>query len=319
MSRLIILHPTDMVGSELRETLEQHRQSWQDLRLVSTLPEEIGTIADVRGDATFVQPLESDTFDNVDAVFFCGPMRQNRAALDALPPAATAILLSPDAGPDDGQPIVATINPHRIDPLRPIVSPNPGAIALAHLLHPLAAFGLSRATATLLRPISAFGSEALDEMLAQTRSLLNFSSRPGGILPTQMAFNFLPTIDGIDANLPRLVTTLLDRDLDLTVSTLQAGVFHSYAIHLCVELGDDPGPEAVRETLGDHISNELSEDPELLGPIDAAGQSKVLIGPVQGAGRPGAYWIWAVMDNLTCGGASNAMRIFEAVQRQHVH
>ena len=53
-------------------------------------------------------------------------------------------------------------------------------------------------------------------------------------------------------------------------------------------------------------------------PIDAAAREEVVLGAVDRSDS-GGYWIWAVMDNLTCGGASNAMRIFEAVQSQHVH
>ncbi len=52
----------------------------------------------------------------------------------------------------------------------------------------------------------------------------------------------------------------------------------------------------------------------LAGPIAAAGSNRVLLGPVAAAdGRPGRYWLRAVMDNLTRGGAVNALEIAAAV------
>ena len=162
MSNLAILHPTNLVGNELRESLEQRRNLWHELRLFSTLAEEVGTVTEVRGEAAFIQPLEEGGLNEIDVAFFCGPIAHNRAALAELPPAATAIVLSPDAGPEDGQPIVAQVNAHAIDPLEPILSPHSGVVALAHLLRPLLLFRPMSASATLLQPVSIYGTEGLE-------------------------------------------------------------------------------------------------------------------------------------------------------------
>ena len=72
--------------------------------------------------------------------------------------------------------------------------------------------------------------------------------------------------------------------------------------------------ERYGEALAAHPLNDASPDPDLLGMIDAAGRDEVLLGPVEAvAGLPGTYRIWAVMDNLTCGAAVNAVHILEAV------
>ena len=48
------------------------------------------------------------------------------------------------------------------------------------------------------------------------------------------------------------------------------------------------------------------------GPVDAAAREEVVVGSVRpDAGAPGGYWIWAVMDNLTRGGALNAVEVAE--------
>jgi len=56
----------------------------------------------------------------------------------------------------------------------------------------------------------------------------------------------------------------------------------------------------------------VDEDP--LGPIDAAATDDVLLGHLRSE-SPGSYWLWSVMDNLTRGGASNAIAIAEALLR----
>jgi aspartate-semialdehyde dehydrogenase len=46
------------------------------------------------------------------------------------------------------------------------------------------------------------------------------------------------------------------------------------------------------------------------GPIDVAGRDEILVAPARSdPERPDAWWLWAVMDNLTLGGATNAARL----------
>lgn len=321
MSVLALIHPTDLLAVELRESLDRRRDLWRELRLLSTSEEEVGTLVEVRGAAAMVQGLEEDSLEGVDVVFFSGPIEPSRPLLRALPPAAIAVVLSPDAGPEDGQPLIAGVNLEAAEPGRPLLSPHPGAVALAHLLHPLGSFGPRRAVATLLEPVSTCGKAGLDEMLEQTRGILTFrGSPPAEILPAQLAFNVLPSVGAPTAHMAAHLRAVLQGDLEISIHVLKAGVFHSYGICLHVELAEDPGVEAVVEALAEHPMNDRSPDPELLGPIDAAARDEVLIGPVvPDPARPGAYQVWAVMDNLTCGGARNALAILEAVSAPMTH
>jgi len=113
------------------------------------------------------------------------------------------------------------------------------------------------------------------------------------------------------------VRTLLGRDLELSLEIVRAAVFHGFAVSLHVELEATPEPAELRATLGESPFVDLSLDPQELGPIDAASRDEVIVGPVRrDPRRAGVYWIWAVMDNLTCGGAANAIAILEAVGTQ---
>lgn len=321
MTRLALLHPSSLLGSEVRETLGRRRELWQEVRLLTDDEEEAGTLTDVAGAAAMVTALEAGDLDRVDVAFFCGGIEKSRPLIAALPASATPIILSPDAAPGDGEAVVAGVNLESARAGAPLVSPHPGAVLLAHLLHPLRDLRPARASATLLQPASALTRAALDEVFEQTRGILRFDPKASRqVFGTQVAFNAIPSPTSAEQLVPHLRAVLDPPPEELAVQVLQTGVFHSFGASLHVVLAEDPGPEEVRRALAKHPFNDLAVDPELLGMIDAAARDEVLVGPVEpDPGCGGAYWIWAVMDNLTCGGAGNAVRILEAILQPFVH
>ncbi|HZI63277.1 MAG TPA: Asd/ArgC dimerization domain-containing protein, partial [Thermoanaerobaculia bacterium] len=250
--------------------------------------------------------------EGVDLAFFCGDIEGNRPLLDRLPSETTAIVLSPDATRGDGVPVVAGINLDEATVGQVLISPHPGAVALAHLLFPLQPLGLESAVATLVQPVSMREEPALHELFEQTRRILSFSDQRPGMFGKQLAFNLLPAAAA--ANLTGELSGLVGGELELAVQVVQGGVFHGFALSVYTRFGGDPGLAAVREALRRHPHLELVRRPELLGPIDAAGKDAVLVGLIEPEPRrAGGYWLWAVMDNLTRGGALNALEIAAAV------
>lgn len=318
MTRLAVLHPSGLLGGELREALEGRGELWRELRLLTTRDDEAGTLTEVAGAAAMVTMLEPGDLERLDVAFFCGGIEESRPLIEALAPASTAIVLSPDAAPGDGRPVVAGVNLETACRGETILSPHPGAVFLAHLLHPLAEFGPRRPTATLLQPVSTHSRAALDELFEQTRGILRFEpDLPRTIFAAQLAFNVIPD-QASSEHLVAHLEAVLGGGVEAAVQVVQAGVFHGYGASLHVELAADPGLGPVREALAAHPANELAVDPEHLGVIDAAGRGEVLVGAVEPE-PAGGYWIWAVMDNLTCGGAGNAMKILETVLGPLVH
>lgn len=317
MTRIAILHPSNLLGRELRETLDRRQGLWQELLLLTTHKEEVGNLTEVRGAAAMVQSYTPEALAGIDLVFLCGPMAANRPVLEALPPGATAVILSPDAGGEEGRALVAEVN--LVDAYRGelLLNPHPAAIGLAQLLHPLGDLGLRSAAATVVLPTSMREQDALDELFDQTRAILTFADKkPQTIFGRQMAFNLVPAPeDGLQATaLAGLVGVILGDGPEISVQCLEAGIFHSLSISLHLRFAGDPGLEAVRAAFEDHPILELEDGDEAPGPIDVTGRDEVLIGRiVRDPQLPGAYWIWAVLDNLTRGGALNAVAILEKV------
>lgn len=317
MTRVAILSPATLLGREVRDLLEG-RGLADDLDLLSADEEEVGTVTESRGAATLVAAATAEALADADLVFACGPLEVDEPLVEARPEGATAILLSPSATVDHGQPVVAGVNPEAAAAGAVLLSPHPAAISLAHLLAPLGGLGLEGATATVVLPVSMIGDRGLEDLLEQTRDLLAMTGeqRPS-VFDRQLAFNLYPAPEA-GGGLAELVRAVLALPAPLAIHPLQGAVFHGVAVSLFVRFEEDPGLERVREALAgqEHVAmhDVDAEGGAPPGPTAAAAREEILVGSIHSAaGAPGGYWIWAVMDNLTRGGALNAVEIAERV------
>jgi aspartate-semialdehyde dehydrogenase len=256
---------------------------------------------------------EPERLQGVDVAFFCGAMADNRPLLAELPPETLAVVLSFDATVEDGLPVVAGVNTAAAGGSRVLLSPHPAAVLLAHLLHPLRGLAPEEAVATLIQPVSMRDDAGLEELFESTRQIIAMTRRsPTPVFGTQLSFNVLPTplpADPIAAQLHAVLAGAPAAALQI----LQGAVFHSVSASLYVRFAGHPSLQAVRKALSGHPYLELSDKPRHLGPIDAAASDKVLFGNARKDEAGGGFWLWAVMDNLTRGGALNAIEIAEAV------
>ena len=315
MTVLAVVEPNGLIGTELRQELRRHRELWSEVRLLSADTDpEVATLSELDG-AALVQPLSAEQLEGVDLAFFCDLDDDSAASWDLAAEGTTRILVSPETAPAAAAPIVAGVNAESASRGGLLLSPHPAVVLLALLLHPLRPLGLAEAAAWLVQPATMRGRRGLDELMEQTRSLLAFSDeRPSEVFGKQLTFNLLPT-DRPTAPLGEQVAALLGGGPTPTIELVQGAVFHSFSGSLLVGFDEDPGGEAIAAALAAHplIEAHDPEGPPSLGPIDAAGGSRVLLGPVSPAdGRPGQYWLRAVMDNLTRGGAANALEIAAA-------
>jgi len=319
MSVAALLDPTTLLGKELRELLG-HRPGWDEVRLLSTVEQAVGAIVEVGESAALVARYEPGGLAGVDVAFFCGDIAAARPILAELPPETTAVVLSTDATVEDGRPVVAGVN-HAANAAgiaggreRVLLSPHPAVILLAHLLHPLRGLGLEEAVATVIQPASMRGEPGIDELFQQARNILAMQpQRPSPVFGSQLAFNLLPVAAPADP-LAAELREVLAGEPPVSLQVVQGAVFHSLTASLYVRAAASPGVKAVRKALGQNPHLELTKRAGRLGPIDAAASDKVIVGDVhEETAPPKGLWLWAVMDNLTRGGALNAVEVAEAV------
>lgn len=307
MTAIAIVHPMNLLGKELRESLSRLPSLGADVRLLSGNEQEIGTLTEVAGAAALVTRYQPESLEGVTVAFFCGAMADNRPLLADLPAEARAILLSLDATVEDGHPVVAGVNTEAAGGHRVLLSPHPGVILLAHLLYALRALEPREAVATLIQPASMRDDAGIEELFEQTRQIVAMTGRTASpVFGAQLAFNLLPTPLAADPVAAQL-RTVLGEPGAVALQILQGAVFHSVSASLYVRAG--ASAQAIRKALAAHPHLEAADKPRLLGPTDAAASDKILFGNVRKDEAGGGFWLWAVMDNLTRGGALNAIEI----------
>ena len=319
MTTLAMFHPTHLVASELREVLDRRRELWQKMHLLSNREQEIGTLTEVRGEAAVVAAVDDSSFDGVDVAFFFGPAADYAPLLQNLPDTTTAVVVGQEPSYGDGLPVVSGLNLDQVSTTSTLLSPHPAVIAGALLLQRWATLKPVRWSATVLQPASVFGNDGLDELLEQTRAMLNFQTRDeDSPLPSDLAFNVFQNPDGVDGILGPLGTLMSDhlqQPCELSCQVLQTSVFHGFGIAMQVEFAQDPGEDALAQALEDHPSIDLDVPPHGFGPKQAVAQDKMMVG-TPNLIRPGVYSLWTSLDNLTVGGAANLMAILEALSPQ---
>jgi aspartate-semialdehyde dehydrogenase len=317
MTRIALFGTSTLLGEELKEGLSRRRDLWNDLRLLTFEPESMGKVADLDGAAALVSTIGPETLEGVDLVIVPGETAAGRDLAQEVPGDATVLVVAPDFPVAEGTPLVADVNLASGELLdgsldsRFLVSPHPAVIGLSLLLSPLVELDLRHASGLLMQPSSIKGQEGLDELLEQSRRILNFQPDPPmDVWGHQLAYNLLPAprpVTGLECDLSRV----LGAEVPAAIHVAQASVFHGCTLALQVELGK-------KVEIGD-LTATLAGAPHLtpteersLGPIDAAGRDDIQVAV---HGEAGSYWLWAVFDNLTRGGAVNAIAIVEALSK----
>ena len=311
MKTLGLLFPNSLVGREVRERLAERSDLCRELRLLTVDDEEVGAIAEFRG-AAMVQRLEQGSLDGVDVLVVAGWSPEVPAIVSTRPAGCRAVLMSP-ADDQGGLHVVDSINLDDAAGAELAVSPHPAAVHLALVAAPLVPAGLEELSATVLQPVSMLASGALEELLEQTRDLLSFRNVQATLsLPSQAAFNLFPTAPEPDLLQPTF-RQLWPHTPSLRARIVQAGVFHCLSASIELRFATPVAPDAIREALESHPHVTCWEDEdEPLSPVRGASFDDVLVSQLSPCpGRPEVLWAWTVMDNLTRGGAINALAIAE--------
>jgi aspartate-semialdehyde dehydrogenase len=226
--------------------------------------------------------------------------------------------------------IVAGVNDDILDAkeTRVVANPHPATIMLSHILNPVAGrFGIAKAIVFILQPASAFGVPGIDELASQSVSLLSGTPLTTDVFRQQLAFNVLshtepPGSDGFSPKERRLVAevrrVLRRPEFPLSLSVVQASLFHTYAIMSYLELEKDadiPGLQSLFQE-SPYLRQRASEDPCSVSCVSVTGQDDVFIGQIKKEDAfPRGFWLWSVADNLTRGSALNALDIARRLLR----
>lgn len=313
--RLGIVNPLTLVGTEIQTILRERAFPYAKLALLDATGKDAGALTEVDAEPAVVASVEQEGLDDLDLVFFCGQAGPNepwiaRHTEDDF----IAVDVSQPSTAEDGKLAVAGVNLDSIDAGDDVlVSPHPVAIPIALILNQIATVSpIELCTASVVQPASEFEQEGVEELAAQTISVLNIQTVPKTVFDRQLAFNLFPAPERNEELIVTQVRSLTDARAQLALLITQGTIFHGHTFSLFVKTRDEVDPARITDALRANPALAFAEGDQQFGTIDAAGKDEVLIAEV----RPdpavrGGFWVWAVCDNLRRSSALNAVLVAE--------
>lgn len=326
-SRLALVGTDSLQGREIKRVLLAQGFPAAGIEFFDTdVTEEYSKLTEFGDEPKVIHGLAGASLEGKDLVFLAADRETDRkygrlaAKLDF-----KAIDLVEAFNDDPDAPlIVAGVNDDLLDGAesRVVANPHPATIILSHIFKPIVnRFGIAKAIVFILQPASAFGGQGVDELANQSVSLFRGTDLTTDVFKQQLAFNVLshtesPNSDGFSPKERRLITEVrrvLGRPgFPLSLSVVQASMFHTYAIMSYLELEKDtdiPGLQSLFQE-SPYLKQRASKEPCSVSCISVTGRDEVFIGQIKKEESfPRSFWIWSVADNLTRGSALNAMDI----------
>lgn len=327
---------TGAVGLEMIKTLEQRQFPAKSLKLLAS-ERSVGRELTFRGEKIKVEKLSHDSFKGIEiALFSAGAARSLEFAPAAAAAGAIVIDNSSAFRMDPDIPlIVPEVNPHAIAQYKNrgiIANPNCSTIQMVVVLKPIHDVArIKRVVVSTYQSVSGTGLKAIDELLTQTKAILNSQEVRKKVYPHQIAFNCLPHIDsfldnGYTKEEMKMVNEtqkiMEDPQIRVTATTVRVPVLYAHSESVNIETEKKITPQQVREILSKAPGVVVVDDPrqnEYPLAIYAAGRDETFVGRIR-EDESIAHGInmWIVADNVRKGAALNAVQIAEILIAQYL-
>lgn len=314
--RLGIVNPLTLVGTEVQTIVRERAFPHDKLVLLDSTGEDVGALTEAGDEPAVVAAISDIELEDLDLVFFCGPAAANHKWIErASDHKFVAIDLSQLSSAEEGKLIVAGVNLDGVaegDTI--LISPHPVTIPMALILHQIRSVTpVELCAATVVQPASEHEKKGVEELAAQTISVMNVSSVPKEVFDRQLAFNLYPATEHSEDLVERQIRTIIDSRLELAMMITQGTIFHGHTFSAFLRTREKLDRDAIIKALSANKAIAFPEGDQELGTIDAAGRDEVLIGEVRVEEGARGFWVWAVCDNLRRSAALNAVLIAEKV------
>jgi len=328
--KLAVVGTDSLRGKEIKSILSQERIPLEKIDFFDPdVEEEYSKLTQFRGQAKVIHRLESDSLQSIDLVFLAADREVNREISTlAKKKKFQAIDLSETFNAEEKIPVVvAGVNDEIILKKRPplIANPHPVTVILSHLFHLVKRYGLSRAVTFILQPVSAFENAGIYELIDQSLALLNSKTMSKKVFKEQIAFNLLSHTEKLEKDgfspvekqiVKEIKRVLGDDEFPLSLSLIQAPVFHTYSIMVYLEIKKKINLQRLKDLFKESVFFKLYP-PTISCPVSSvsvAGKEKIYVGQIKKEESfPNSFWIWTVADNLTRGSALNAFEIAKKI------
>ena len=333
---IAVVGATGAVGNEIMRVLEERSFPAQEVRPLAS-SRSAGSVMEFKGKEVKVELLTDDSFEGIDiGLFSAGGTVSEKYAPIAANSGCIVVDNTSVFRMDPQVPLVVPeVNPHAIAeyPNKGIIAnPNCSTIQMVVALKPIHdVAGIKRIVVSTYQAVSGTGKKALDELLNQTRDILNFQTIACEVYPHQIAFNCLPHIDvflenGYTKEEMKMVNEtrkiLEDDSIRVTATTVRVPVFYSHSESVNIETEKKITQDEVRELLSKAPGVTVLDDPSSLTyplAIDAAGNDDTFVGRIrEDHSIDNGINMWVVADNIRKGAALNAVQIAEILIKDYL-
>ncbi len=327
---------TGVVGREFLKILEE--RAFPVDRLIPLASERsAGSTVEFRDKEFKVKPITDESFDGIDIGLFS-------------PGASVSAVYAPKAA-EKGCVVIDNTSQFRMDPDVPLVvpevnpqdiamykkrniiaNPNCSTIQMVVALKPIHdCFRIQRIVVSTYQSVSGAGKEAMEELSAQVRALLNMQPFDIKIFQHRIAFNCLPQIDSfLDNGYTKEEMKLVDEtkkifgddSIKVTATAVRVPVFVGHSESVNIQTEKPISPEEVRELLRNAPGVKVVDEPKqgrYPTPADVADKDDVFVGRIRKDDTiPNGINMWIAADNLRKGAALNAIQIAELLIRDYL-
>lgn len=332
--RVAVVGATGLVGDTLIKVLEERDFPVSELYPLAS-NRSLGKLVEFKGREYPV--LELDTFDFSKAdigLFSAGGSVSKEHAPRAGAAGCVVIDNTSHFRYDDDIPLVVPeVNPHAIADYKArmiIANPNCSTIQMVVALKPIHdAVGIERINVATYQSVSGAGKKAVDELAAQTTSLLTGRDVEVKVIAKQIAFNAVPQIDvfldnGYTKEEMKMAwetqKIMGDPSIRVNATAVRVPVFfgHSEAVHLETRkrITAEEARKLLEKAPGVKVIDERKPGGYPTAVTEAANHDTVYVGRIrEDVSHERGLNLWIVADNIRKGAATNSVQIAEILAR----
>ena len=322
---LAIIGATGNVGRKTVEILERSKIKIDSLFLVAS-DKSAGKEITFRNKKIKVIALSAYDFSKAKVTFFAAG---SKIAEEWVPKAAKNTIVIDNSKHfrmrDDVPLVVAEVNANSIKNHKNIISnPNCSTIQMVLVLKPLHdKYKVKRVVASTYQAVSGAGKNAMDELLSQTKNVIDGKKVKSKNFTKQIAFNIIPHIDTFvkdgytkeEWKMENETKKILGEDVKVTATCVRVPVKTSHSESVNIEFENDFKLDELKNILSKSPGCKVVDeqiDGGYVTPIEAEGDYKTFISRIRKDNTNNkAINLWIVSDNLLKGAALNTVQIAE--------
>jgi aspartate-semialdehyde dehydrogenase len=331
---IAIVGATGNVGRKILEVLEKKELSIDSLYLVAS-SKSAGLKIKFKGKDHEVFDLEKFDFSKARITFFAAGGKISEKFAEKAAKNSLIIDNSSFFRMDPDVPLVVPqVNPDDLKNIKKniIANPNCSTAQLVIVLKPLHdLFKIKRIVVSTYQSVSGGGKAPMDELIEQTKLVLDDKKVESKNFTKQIAFNVIPHIDVFsddgytkeELKMTHETRKILDGKIDLTATCVRIPVLISHSEAVNIEFEKPFILDEVRKALNSFEGCKVIDgrsDGEYSTPIEATGKDETFISRIrEDKTIKNGLNLWIVSDNLLRGAALNAVEIAETLIKNNYY